>query len=161
MNTRMNKQNLPAKTCLVCQRPFTWRKNGRPAGMKYCIVRQMQEEQIKKRNKMMVPKLFPTDMASILARLESVDPVSYAETRNFTDGRVSRLSPHISRGVISLKSCRTCGPASCNYNVFNLLKELAWRNTGRGFGRTGAMKSSVTSSTSKLMSGTVACLHPS
>jgi hypothetical protein len=26
MNTRMNKQNLPAKTCLVCQRPFTWRK---------------------------------------------------------------------------------------------------------------------------------------
>ncbi len=76
----------------------------------------------------MVPKLFPTDMASILARLESVDPVSYAETRNFTDGRVSRLSPYISRGVISLKKVaeqvvRRHPITTCS----TFLKELAWR----------------------------------
>lgn len=45
----------------------------------------------------------PTEIAGIEARIQSIDPVLYARTRNFEDGAVTRLSPYISRGVISTK----------------------------------------------------------
>ncbi|WP_339921435.1 DUF2256 domain-containing protein [uncultured Flavobacterium sp.] len=34
----MKKQNLPTKTCLVCQRPFSWRKKWEKVWdeVKYC-----------------------------------------------------------------------------------------------------------------------------
>lgn len=37
----------------------------------------------------------------ILAKIKSIDPIAYGETRNFSDGALTHLSPYISRGVIS------------------------------------------------------------
>ena len=39
----------------------------------------------------------------IIDRIEKIDPVNYAKNRNFIDGSVTKLSPYISRGVISTK----------------------------------------------------------
>ena len=71
---------------------------------------------------------FPTDYKSILNRLQNVDPIKYARTRNFTDGDVTYLSPYISRGVISLNQIKehvlkTHQP----YQIEKFLQELAWR----------------------------------
>ena len=44
-----------------------------------------------------------TNYKQILKRLDDILPIEYAINRNFIDGSVSRLSPYISRGVISTK----------------------------------------------------------
>ena len=44
-----------------------------------------------------------TDFSQILQKLDLLRPVEYAKNRNFIDGDVSKLSPYISRGVISTK----------------------------------------------------------
>ncbi len=73
--------------------------------------------------------IFPTDLPSILNRVDEIDPVAYARTRNFKEGSVSYLSPYFSRGVISplqvLQSLIKKGytwPA-----VQKFVQELAWR----------------------------------
>lgn len=71
---------------------------------------------------------FPTDYDSILQRIERINPVKYAQTRNFTDGDVTYLSPYISRGVISLP--QVAAQALKNHHPFQIqkfLQELAWR----------------------------------
>jgi deoxyribodipyrimidine photo-lyase len=72
---------------------------------------------------------FPTDYESILERIEAIDPIKYAQTRNYLNGRITYLSPYLSRGVISL-------PQILN-SIFKkgyptkaaekLIQELAWR----------------------------------
>ena len=47
--------------------------------------------------------MFETSTTKILERVEKIDPVEYGRTRNFLDGAVTRLSPYVSRGVISPK----------------------------------------------------------
>lgn len=64
----------------------------------------------------------------ILAAIDGVDPVAYARTRNHLDGAVTRLSPYISRGIISLPFIRDRllkqhPPAAGE----KLMQELAWR----------------------------------
>ena len=44
-----------------------------------------------------------TTYAKILEQIDQIDPVAYARTRNFIDDTVTRLSPFISRGVISTR----------------------------------------------------------
>ena len=44
-----------------------------------------------------------TDFSQILLKLDLLKPIEYANNRNFIDGNVSKLSPYISRGVISTK----------------------------------------------------------
>ncbi|SFT89997.1 deoxyribodipyrimidine photo-lyase [Algoriphagus locisalis] len=72
----------------------------------------------------------PTDLASIESRIRAIDPVSYAASRNYKDGAVTRLSPYISRGVISTKQVfehiKTLGLPW--YKVEKLVQELAWRD---------------------------------
>ena len=75
-------------------------------------------------------QLFPTDILSIEKRIQAIDPVRYASSRNFKDGAVTRLSPYISRGVIStkqvfqfIKTLNLPWPA-CE----KLVQELAWRD---------------------------------
>lgn len=46
---------------------------------------------------------FPWELDKIMARVRAIDPQLYARTRNFEEGAVTRLSPYISRGVISTK----------------------------------------------------------
>ena len=44
-----------------------------------------------------------TDYKQVLNKLDQIKPVQYAKNRNFIDGSVSKLSPYISRGVLSTK----------------------------------------------------------
>ena len=47
---------------------------------------------------MIIPNYtFPTDRASIEARIDSIDPLSYGRDRNHLTGHVTLLSPYISR----------------------------------------------------------------
>ncbi len=72
---------------------------------------------------------FPTDYARILERVQTIDPVRYASTRNFVNGAVTYLSPYISRGVISLKQIADVMYAK-GYHFVQMekfLQELAWR----------------------------------
>lgn len=62
--------------------------------------------------------------------LEKVDPIAYAKTRNFLTGDVTKLSPYIRHGVLSLREIREYilqrvkNPDDAN----KLINELAWRD---------------------------------
>lgn len=71
---------------------------------------------------------FPTDYNLIVQRLNQINPLQYANTRNYIDGNVTYLSPYISRGVISLKQvARQALKKHEPYQIQKLLQELAWR----------------------------------
>ncbi len=74
--------------------------------------------------------MFETDLATILDRVEQIDPIRYARSRNFLDGAVTRLSPYISRGVISTRYVmrRTLERGLEYHQIEKLLMELAWRD---------------------------------
>jgi deoxyribodipyrimidine photo-lyase len=63
-------------------------------------------------------------------RLQAIDPLRYAATRNFADGKVSRLSPYLRHGVLSLSAVRN---AALDHDeapprVLKFIQELAWRD---------------------------------
>jgi len=71
---------------------------------------------------------FSTRYQDIVAQIESVNPIAYGKTRNFIDGAVTRLSPYISRGVISLPMIKEAILKKYNrHHCEKLLQELAWR----------------------------------
>lgn len=74
--------------------------------------------------------MFTTNYSEILRLIESVDPIEYGKTRNYLNGAVTRLSPYISRGVISTRQVAThvlsAGFAPREIETF--LKELVWRD---------------------------------
>lgn len=72
---------------------------------------------------------FPTDIDSIEARIDAVDPIDYPRTRNFIDGSVTYLSPYISRGVISTKTVleRVLSRGYEPFQITKFIQELAWR----------------------------------
>ena len=69
-------------------------------------------------------------MIQILAAIDGVDPVAYAKTRNYLDGDVSRLSPYISRGVISTRFVmqRILAKGFHWKQIEKFIQELAWRD---------------------------------
>lgn len=73
---------------------------------------------------------FPIDYASILGRIDSLDPVAYGRTRNYVDGAVSYLAPYISRGVISTRQVleRTLARGYSVNTIEKFVQELAWRD---------------------------------
>tara|TARA_B110000037_G_scaffold188288_1_gene219586 strand:+ start:106524 stop:107612 length:1089 start_codon:yes stop_codon:yes gene_type:complete len=74
--------------------------------------------------------MFSTDYATILACLSEIKPLEYVKNRNYLDGSVTRLSPFISRGVISTKMVFTF-LKSQGYDleqIEKLVQELAWRD---------------------------------
>ena len=73
---------------------------------------------------------FPRSMDTILERIDLIDPVAYARSRNFIDGSVSYLSPYISRGVISTKLVmeRLIEKGYNFENAEKFFQELAWRD---------------------------------
>ncbi len=74
--------------------------------------------------------LFPTNYQAILERIDSFDPVAYAKSRNYANGAVSRLSPYISRGVISTRLVykRLLKRGIKLYQMEKFVQELAWRD---------------------------------
>jgi deoxyribodipyrimidine photo-lyase len=72
---------------------------------------------------------FTTDYNLILEKVQLIDPVQYAKTRNYINGAVTYLSPYISRGVINLKQVQE-SVLNKGYQpgeTEKLLQELAWR----------------------------------
>lgn len=78
----------------------------------------------------MESSMFPTQYSDINAMIEAVDPVAYGKTRNFIDGGVTRLSPYISRGVISTRQvmAHVLDRGYDPYQIEKFLQELAWRD---------------------------------
>jgi deoxyribodipyrimidine photo-lyase len=73
--------------------------------------------------------VFTTDYDQVIDRLQHIDPLRYAKTRNFLTGAVTRLSPYISRGVISLLQVKEAllQKGYRPYQMEKFLQELAWR----------------------------------
>ncbi|MFM7080301.1 MAG: FAD-binding domain-containing protein [Bacteroidota bacterium] len=73
---------------------------------------------------------FPTNYASILERINQIDPLAYGKSRNFLNGAVTYLSPYVSRGVISTRQILDAVLAK-GYKVREIesfVKELCWRD---------------------------------
>ena len=74
--------------------------------------------------------MFETDYKKITNQINSFDPYKYTYTRNYYNGSVSKLSPYVSRGVISTKIIYE----KLIENKFNLkncekfIQELVWRD---------------------------------
>ena len=75
------------------------------------------------------PIEFTTDYKLILEKIQHIDPLQYAKTRNFINGAVTRLSPYISRGVISVKQVMetVLQKGYKPWQMEKFLQELAWR----------------------------------
>ena len=73
---------------------------------------------------------FSTKYQDILAQIDTIDPLVYAKSRNYIDGGVSRLSPYISRGVISTRMVynRLLERGFKLYQMEKFVQELAWRD---------------------------------
>lgn len=73
---------------------------------------------------------FPTSYETILDRIDQVDPIEYARSRNYLDGAVSYLSPYISRGVISTRQVYEAilEKGFTWEEAEKFIQELAWRD---------------------------------
>ena len=71
-----------------------------------------------------------TDYKQILNKLDQLSPVQYAKNRNFIDGSVSKLSPYISRGVLSTKQVldHLLKNGFEPKKIEKFIQELAWRD---------------------------------
>lgn len=66
----------------------------------------------------------------VLDAIDRIDPVAYGTGRNFTHGPVTRLSPYVSRGVISTRLVydHLRAKAFSRLQLEPLVRELAWRD---------------------------------
>jgi deoxyribodipyrimidine photo-lyase len=65
-----------------------------------------------------------------LALLSQIDPLAYERSRNHLNGAVTRLSPYLRHGVLSLAEVRDAAVAKAGSarRAFKLIQELAWRD---------------------------------
>ncbi|MDF1522400.1 MAG: FAD-binding domain-containing protein [Trueperaceae bacterium] len=70
-----------------------------------------------------VADAFPPTRAAALARLVAVDAAAYARTRNHLRGAVTRLSPYLTHGLLSVPEVL----AAVGPDAGKLAQELAWR----------------------------------
>jgi deoxyribodipyrimidine photo-lyase len=68
--------------------------------------------------------------AAALAALHAINPQSYAGSRNYLDGSVTRLSPYLRHGVLTLAEVRDHALAVVDQpqQALRLIQELAWRD---------------------------------
>ena len=71
-----------------------------------------------------------TNYLKIIDQIESIDPVNYSKNRNFIDGSVTKLSPYISRGLISTKYVfeKILERNIPFWKVEKFVQELCWRD---------------------------------
>ena len=62
--------------------------------------------------------------------LSRIDPTNYGKSRNFGDGKVTRLSPYIHHGIIGLSDLRDHALRQCAQpeQITKFIQELAWRD---------------------------------
>lgn len=67
---------------------------------------------------------------SALAALDSIVPDRYGFDRNYLDGHVSRLSPYIRHGIVTLKQAREKAftKVKDRFHAAKFVTELAWRD---------------------------------
>ena len=71
---------------------------------------------------------FATNYNQILKQIQDIDPISYSRSRNFLNGNVTRLSPYLTHGVISLNYIKKHLLSKYTYKqVEKLIFELAWK----------------------------------
>jgi deoxyribodipyrimidine photo-lyase len=71
-----------------------------------------------------------TNYAQVIEQIQELDPVLYGKSRNYGNGAVTRLSPYISRGVISTRMVYQAMLAK-GYKLYQMeqfVKELCWRD---------------------------------
>ncbi len=75
-------------------------------------------------------KSFPTKREDIEGLLAVIDPVRYAQTRNYVSGAVTYLSPYISRGIFTTRDVfnHLKNQSLTWQEVEKLVQELAWRD---------------------------------
>jgi deoxyribodipyrimidine photo-lyase len=66
--------------------------------------------------------------AAAEARLAEIDPARYASTRNALNGAVTRLSPYLRHGVLSLDEVRNLALDRAGARAEKLVNELGWRD---------------------------------
>jgi len=66
----------------------------------------------------------------IISIIDEIDPILYSKNRNFIDGSVSKISPYISRGLISTKQVFMILKEKGFkwYQIEKYVQELAWRD---------------------------------
>ncbi len=71
-----------------------------------------------------------TNYYKIIEQIHQLNPVDYCKTRNYFNGAVTKLSPYISRGVISTKQVFeiTMQRGFSYFQIEQFIKELAWRD---------------------------------
>ncbi|MGC6472299.1 MAG: FAD-binding domain-containing protein [Parvibaculales bacterium] len=64
------------------------------------------------------------------ARLSEMDAVAYGQTRNHLDGRVTRLSPYIRHGIVTLNEVRNLAldSGAAPKQIEKFIQELGWRD---------------------------------
>jgi len=74
--------------------------------------------------------MFSTVYQDILDQIDQIDPAAYGRTRNFVDGAVTKLSPYISRGVISTKQVfqSVLNRGFHPNKIEKFIQELTWRD---------------------------------
>lgn len=70
---------------------------------------------------------FPPDQQTALERIDAIDPARYARTRNHLDGAVSKLSPYLTHGVVSVPEVIAHLAARGARPDDKIVMELAWR----------------------------------
>ena len=95
----------------------------------HASAQHLNEQNKQKTMSKRVDYVFPTDYESILKRIDDIDPVKYARSRNYIDGDVTYLSPYISRGVISVNMVKDIifNRGYKMYEIEKFIQELAWR----------------------------------
>jgi len=72
---------------------------------------------------------FTGGRSAALAALARIRPSTYARTRNFLDGAVTRLSPYLRHGILTLADVRDAAFAHGEpAQLFKFVQELAWRD---------------------------------
>ena len=76
------------------------------------------------------PGIFVGGADAARERLQAIDPVNYGRTRNFLDGAVTRLSPYIRHGVLTLDEVRNeaLQRSEKPSRIEKFIQELAWRD---------------------------------
>lgn len=62
--------------------------------------------------------------------LALIEPINYGSTRNYGDGKVTKLSPYIHHGIVGLDEVRNIALQKCSQpeQVAKFIQELAWRD---------------------------------
>lgn len=62
--------------------------------------------------------------------LQNIDPIQYGKTRNYGNGHVTKLSPYIHHGILSLNDIRNAALKKCSQPepITKFIQELAWRD---------------------------------